>query len=402
MGEPADDNVSSGAMADDRMQTSVPGGIDLAGGPAARRSSHEPQPGPSPKGELSLLEGLVPPLVHKLNNALGGVAGLSDLIARSPGTPGVAEYSTVIGEQSRLALELLATLSDITKAEPEAAEPIDLVQLAHRAERFLAPLAEARATELEVVAAPRSCVISCAPRALLRELVERVAGLLLPLGREGGSRRRARFSIEEGAGRVRLRFLLLGAAEATLQGSESAAHTVCARTRGPWNRTVWTFGQDSPPAVAPATGGGAASGTASTSAAPAAVDYEIPSSHPTPPRPTAGSSIVLLESDLQLADLLESVLREAGHRVGVAVGGDRLEQLAADKEADLVLIESAADGLGSGPDPGLVRAQAQRLEAGGYKVALLGAASPTGWPNLDRPFRPGQLLDFVAEMLTVG
>ena len=49
-----------------------------------------------------------------------------------------------------------------------------------------------------------------------------------------------------------------------------------------------------------------------------------------------------------------------------------------------------------------MRAQAQRLEAGGYKVALLGAASPTGWPNLDRPFRPGQLLDFVAEMLTAG
>jgi hypothetical protein len=68
----------------------------------------------------------------------------------------------------------------------------------------------------------------------------------------------------------------------------------------------------------------------------------------------------------------------------------------------LCLLESAADGLGSGSDPAATAALAARARARGSAVALLGSPSPPGLPNLPKPFRPGELLAFVAARLADG
>lgn len=359
-------------------------------------------------GRSSLLEGLVPPLVHKLNNAIGGVAGLSDLIVRSPGSSQAPTYAGAIGEQARLALDLLATLSDLTKPHSGSLEPVDLGELARRAEQFLAPLAEARATELEVRAPREASVVPAEPRGLLRELVEQVAAVLVPLEREGGSRRRGRITVERSSGRTRLRLVLRAPAPVWPVSPNSCASS---RSRGEWTRSIWEFQgvpthnglaaashSDTVPQVPPAPSAADAANSSFSGLASASPLAPRPVESPSG-APEAGASIILLESDPQLADLLETVLSEAGHRVRVAAGPDRVEGLARERDADLVLLESAADGLGSGPDPAFVGAIAQRLESSGHSVALLGSPSPTGWPNLDRPFRPGQLLEFVSGRL---
>ncbi len=391
-------------MASDRMRTPFSDDPVLTGGSAGAETSSE-MPGRS-----SLLEGLVPPLVHKLNNAIGGVAGLSDLIARSPGSSQAPAYAAAIGEQARLALDLLATLSDLTKPHSGGPEPVDLGELARRAEQFLAPLAEARATELEIRVPREASVVQAEPRGLLRELIEQAAAVLVPLERQGGSKRRGRITVECSPGRTRLRLALRAPAPIEPVPPSGCANS---RSRGEWTRAIWEFpgvpapfqndlagasSGDSISEVLPAPRATNGSDSSSSGFAAASRLASQPADSPAG-APGASASILLLESDPQLADLLETVLTEAGHRVQVAAGLDRVEGLARERGADLVLLESAADGLGSGPDPAFVGAIAQRLESSGHSVALLGSPSPTGWPNLDRPFRPGQLLEFVSGQL---
>lgn len=313
----------------------------------------------------------MPPLVHKLNNAIGGVAGLADLLVRSPDANTTPQFARTMSEQARVALELLGTLSEVAKDETSPPEPVDLLDVVRRAERFLEPLAESRATELDVRPPAFGAVVRTDPRAFLRDLTVAIGATLVPLGREGGARRRARFRIAPASAGVRVS-CLISAGAAELPTLELPARS---RTRPGWTRFVWTFASEA-----------IGSSTPEPSGVPALPDR-------------GGASILLSDSDPLLCDLLQSVLGEAGHRVAVAAGQFDLDRQAERFGADLVLLESAADGLGSGPDPAAVAALAGELGRAGHAVALLGSASPPGLPNLQKPFRPGELLGFVDQLL---
>ena len=312
------------------------------------------------------LADLIPPLVHTLNNALGGISGLAELLALPGGEARCAEFAPTMIDQSARARDLLAALTELAKPAEDEERSVDLSELCARVERLVTPLAEAHGAAIERRTPSQPVVVHGPSRALFQELVRALCGALVPLPHGAGSPWRLRLRVAAGSDGPVVSLLVPGRVEASgLAGLD--ARCAVRELRG--GQTVGRL------RIAFAGAG----------------DALTPQSAP---RQETGT-IVLLESDDTLAELVLDVLRESGHRATRAPGADELRRELAASRVRLVLLESAADGLGSGPDPRATSALIEEIGRAGARVGLLGSASPSGHANLDKPFRPGELLDFV-------
>jgi len=116
--------------------------------------------------------------------------------------------------------------------------------------------------------------------------------------------------------------------------------------------------------------------------------------------------ILLVEDDAQVAELVEAMLADLGHRVRRAENAEAaLVLLNAGEPVDLMLTDLIMPGDKSGAD--LAR-EAVKLRPGlpiilssGYTGEVLSAAEQTPWPLLRKPYGPDQLARFIAEV-TLG
>jgi CheY-like chemotaxis protein len=112
--------------------------------------------------------------------------------------------------------------------------------------------------------------------------------------------------------------------------------------------------------------------------------------------------ILLAEDDLQVADLVEAMLRDLGHEVRLAENADAaLAVLQAGEPFDLLLTDLIMPGDKSGVD--LAR-EAVALRPGlpvilssGYTGDVLSLAEEAPWPLLRKPYGPEQLARAIAE-----
>jgi CheY-like chemotaxis protein len=323
-----------------------------------------------------VLPRLIPPLVHRLNNSLAVLRGVCDLSEGQRGRRADAPELELARRETRRAGDLLRHLSAFAKEHEPTSALFDLRALVQGSVALLAPLAEESGVQLDASEEGESVIVRSDPARLEQLVIAIVARALV------GARGRA------GHGHARI-------------GLER--RTECAELDLSWSglgegdpgRDAELVGELA--ALVGADGGRVRSGHNDEGQRiriqlPLARRDELPpltrASEPIP-----AARILLVEDDVVLCELVETVLREAGYRVRSA-GGAAAGAVLAAKGFDLVLLDlDLARG-----DQALVD-ELERV-APATRVALFGGApGPTPGEHLAKPFRPGDLLDYVRTQL---
>jgi hypothetical protein len=310
----------------------------------------------------ALLLRVMPALVHRLNNSLAVVMGLSELLIGESGE--AEEELRTIRHESGEGAELLTALGRLLLDDDGPDQVVDPDGLLSAAERVLAPICKAGGTALEARRSLVEAAVRCGPRLPVLLLVAAAEALVrAPAPSPSVGSRRLRLFARAEPGGVVLGVAMVGAG-ADVEGLEELRALAVSRglraAERPGGR-AWGFRFHVPSAGEPGR------------IAPR-------------DRGPARTRILVADPDRRGGDLVGEVLSEAGHPVGVASGLDDLARLVEQGGWDLVLADPAL-----GADA--VRAQAGRLE--GVRLVWIGEAPGAGEPALARPFGPGDLMGLV-------
>lgn len=331
-----------------------------------------------------VLERLLPPLLHRANNALAVVQGVLELGERARG-----EERELARRETRALTALLGHLGALARGPSAGQGPRDLHAIASSVEVLLRPLAEALGVDLEIrvgasvptEGALPACVDARCEPLWIALVVERTVAV----ARAGGpGLRRARFRLRAASGWVALSLACdepvardgplveRGALDELDELARQQGGRISIRAR----RRAWGCRLSLPLAILPSMA--AAGMTAAVAIRPG----------PAGTRPRA--RVFLLQGEGELRELCATVLREDGHSV---VDGSSLHGSGV---FDLVLVDSE---LARG-DPGLLARLSRDPQARGARLACLGRWPCEGEdpPTLEKPFRPHELLAFVDEL----
>lgn len=344
------------------------------------RSGEGAAPASVRDARCNVLAHLVPPIIHRLNNLLMVVTAGLDVGGAPDG-----RRSTFPREDSRRLQALLARLSTFARDHSPTRGPFDLCASLANLVELLGPLAEHRGVDLE----HRSTLASAhvqgdAPR-LEQALAAELGETLVRLGAPPAARRAA---ASPGPPRPRLCLSVSGAGEYVRFAWVHAGAGTGGET--PLAREVGVLARES--------GARARRRSLGRAHAAALVFPGVPV--PRAPAGRAGrrhhgrgASILLVEPNGSLGDLISVVLAEAGHEVVVARGAAEARRLLAAPH-ELVLVDTEIEF----ETPDFLRELGQ-LPGLGAQIALLEGrpelAHARLHPALRKPFRPGQLLDFV-------
>jgi CheY-like chemotaxis protein len=123
---------------------------------------------------------------------------------------------------------------------------------------------------------------------------------------------------------------------------------------------------------------------------------------------SGGSTILVVEDDLDVSDGMVSLLEEEGYRVVAALdGAEGLERLRQDHAVGLVLLDLTMPNMSAGEfrteqrkDPAIAEVPVLLMSAGldgEQKAGVLGAVGYLG-----KPFKPAQLIETVERFLRPG
>lgn len=330
-----------------------------------------------------LIQRLLGPAVHKLNNSMAVVSGLTALLhEQEPDSTRRTQFESV-EEQASEATALireLGQLAHMQNALVEQAEDVDLGDVLLRVRSLIEPLCRSLRVGFEAPAlhaAGTRRTVRAGANALVQQLASLVAELLpderLP---SPGALVRLRVGDAEGAMRLELGYRGLEGedpgkperraeviAEARRCAEAWGGELTC-RDRGPHAAVVWVL-------VAPV----AQEDTAEIS------------------RPSTAARILVLEHDAQLGTLIGDVLADVGHEVEVPSDPAGFDA-STEGGWDLVLFDSGSRSLALEAARG---ASASAVRMCGYNTA----AEP-GEFVLKKPFRPTQLLECVRSVLEAG
>lgn len=360
-------------------------------------------PTPEAHGRYHALAGLVPHVVHDLNNRLFVLVGALELLLHEEQNPERKKRLDAASDEARLCSRLLNEMSQFASASGAGSGAIDLRAILASAEALFAPVARTARQELEVRVEGRSLPIEGDPVRLLHAVVALLQDTL-----DGPQPRRSELS-GRGPGRIRVRAFRTGF-------SRSGATVLSvAHARAP---------------EAPAIGGGAAprsepgsGGRPLEQAAAIAADHQarlrvrsfgprlralriaFPSlaggsgAAEIAPARRHGRAILVAEGDGILSDLLVEVLSQSGYRVATASRPGELQSRLAERPWDLLLCDVEL------VRPPGVLAPAAPTPDHPVRTAYMASRSLEGEGELEdapviyKPFRPHELLSFVRELL---
>lgn len=332
-----------------------------------------PQPPPIPEesGFLArersrLLPSLVPPLVHRLNNALAVIQGLGE-IGMEP------SRNEMLARELAAARALLAGLSSFAREQAPSVETFDLREALRGVISLSRPLAEAAGVALEAREPARGVIVRGDSGQLEQLLTTLLLQEILAVGGGSGGRGLVRLSLRRGGGR---------------------AVVTVVRPRGDRGTT--------PPAIMASAARFAERNGASLfmrslgSVACYRLVFPVLEEAEDSDADFAGGSrhLLLVEGDGQLSELIKTICTEAGYSVHEPDGG-AFDPVTADIEhVDLVLFDTDLEE----HRPGILGALEARFDGSGRLLLLgdppRGARSST--PCLRKPFRPHELLTAVS------
>ncbi|MEZ5978852.1 MAG: hypothetical protein R3F34_11585 [Planctomycetota bacterium] len=298
-----------------------------------------------------------PSFSHRLANALAPVVGFASVAVRE-GVGLAAERTVLVHDQAERAIGLMRSWSEVAKPTEGEVVPLDLVAWLAAQKDFLSGCIESLGSSLEldlqVDAAPVDAATRPLSQVLFVALVEAAAS--------GGGRMRIGVA-PDGEGSIALELVSNRSVLAIPEGIvERSGASVCSRARDDAHATLRLL-------------------------------FTLRAAVASTRRPDA-PLVVLVERDPFMRELVEQVLIEQGYRVSAH---ERAEQWGGAEDARALLVDSVT---ASTP------AVASLLErAGGMApVAVMGRATAPldrAWPQLAKPFRPGELLDCVASLVRV-
>ncbi|QDU69705.1 response regulator transcription factor [Engelhardtia mirabilis] len=321
------------------------------------------------------LAALVPAVAHRLNNGLATVVGLGELVRAKPAAPAVKQLAATVDDQTRAVVRLVRFLSSFAKDAEGPPDKVDARFALDQARELLEPVCQATGLSIEVDL-PSAMPAVLVSRALLQLAV--VLGVESALVGRGNTYRMAArsspsgFVVELGDGRDseldRDVWSSLGIVPADHEDSSGPSKTL----------RVNLAGLERGPSDTP-------EGGATPLAAPAA---------------SAAPSVLVLERDTQLAELVGIVLREGGYAVTTCSDPAGARAAAGERAFDLLLVDQ-----GEGVQR---RREALALvdELTSPRGPAIGCFSqgPVAEDRaelacLAKPFRPAELLAFAAGLL---
>jgi hypothetical protein len=319
-----------------------------------------------------LLPRLIPPLVHRMNNALAVIQGLNEVGVE----PGQAQ---VLAGEFEALRTLLARLSCFARQQPEVIEVFDLRELVVGVCQLLRPYAESVGIGLEFREPLQGAVLRNDPQRV-EQLVAVIAAselaYLADLEPASKATRRLRLAVRQAPGRIVLTLVRPRIAsqvgptdvvgKAARWGDENAV-SLYMRTMGEVTCYRFVF-----------------------SSFEEQLEEELEPGFVERPK-----NLMLVEGDGPLCELIKTVCVEAGYNVTVAAD-QSFDPAAVDlRSIDLVLFDTDLELR----RPGLLGRLEQRLDGTGGLLLLGeapdGAGSGTA-PCLPKPFRPHELMTAVS------
>jgi hypothetical protein len=327
-----------------------------------------------------LIQHLLGPAVHKLNNSMAVVSGLTALLHEQERVSTRRKHFESVEEQAAEATALireLGQLAHMQSALVEQAEDVDLGNVLLRAGSLIDPLCRSLRVGFEVPAlhaAGTRRTVRAGANALVQQLAS-LAAEILPDERLPSPGALLRMRVRDAEGAVRIDLGYRGLEGEVASDPERRADMIaearrCAeawgggltrRDRGPHGAVVWEL-------VAPA----ALEDTA-----------EIP-------RPTTAARILVLETDAQLGTLIGDVLTDVGHEVEVPSDPAGFDTTKAGGW-DLVLFDSGSRSL--------ALEAARGASASAVRMCSYGTDVEPGEHVLQKPFRPTELIECVRAVL---
>jgi hypothetical protein len=320
-----------------------------------------------------VLAELVPTAAHELNNVLAILGGSAELFAMRLELASSPEVDAARTAQAR-GIALLAALARVAKsAHDSGPEPVELAALVGEVGHVVEPFGRKSGVRVDVRTGAGAVVVTAEPEALRHALVcitVLAVEASIDTTVDEGPALALRLARDARRGGVELEFT----GEPTATATESARERAIAlgatfeSRRSDSGDMVWTV---TLARVRDTTGGSGETGDAPATAAQRA-------------------RVLVVEPDQMLADLIAAVLAEAGHAVHRVPDPAAGEAALASERFDAVLVDVAGGG----------QALLARLE-NGLPVGVLGGAGEHAGahPSIDKPFRPGELLDLVAGLL---
>lgn len=143
---------------------------------------------------------LVPQVCHKLNNTIGVVQGLAELLARKVADEDVTHQLDTVFQQASHAARQVGRLGDYATARPSGAELVDVDPILAEARELLAPVAQIAGVELELRSDDSVHLARVDRRRLTQAIVTAVV-----LGLDGRGEARARLAVASAPSGVVLR-----------------------------------------------------------------------------------------------------------------------------------------------------------------------------------------------------
>jgi len=329
---------------------------------------------PAPVAEqhrLRQLPSLIPPLVHRLGNALTAIGGMASMLAQESAAGGADEVD-LIQRESKRSMESLRAMSLFATDKEPRLEAMDLGEVLAMAAELVEPLALEQGTRFEV-RRRRGVVIRDDRRRLLQVLVVTMVEIL-----QHCSPVRLRVTARCSSHGAKLALVWEGGvpenlADIIFESVSSRGGELRMREReSGWSGMTIGLG---PLLDAPR---------------PEAVSASRPD------RRASRSRILVLQGDPALSELVATVLSEDGHRVECARNAEAAHGLVRGTAFDLLIVDgdmgaetpdlvAAVDG----PRRGIV------LSSDGNGTSELGP----GWERISKPFRPVVLLEKVRTLL---
>ncbi len=147
---------------------------------------------------------LVPHVCHKLNNAIGVIQGLSELLARRATDERSRSHLDTVFEQAGLASRMVSRLGDFSSSTGFGNSTVDAAVVAADAKALMDPVFLVTGGELELRVGSGSNVVEVDQRHLLQALVTLACGPYTPPAESG-------IPHEHAAARLRLSVLRQGA-----------------------------------------------------------------------------------------------------------------------------------------------------------------------------------------------
>lgn len=327
------------------------------------------------RGKLFLK--LIPPLVHRMNNSLAVLNGAAESLERSSGSLPVRAELDRIGETLR-------SISYFAKSHLSIEEFFQLDSIVHTVELLLIPLATTSGVDLECRTEGGVGVVSGDCRRIEQLLIALVASEVNAVALENQAALQDPTNIDPQP-RMRL----------TLRTTPNRATFTLVRP------VSLTIGAENSAMVQVAADHAEELGMellARTMGGATALRFRFKSLPPfeeEPPAQADGASVLLVERDSSLSDLMSLVLADAGYKVEALPALESVEDLAG--RFDLILFDTDHER----EHPGVLDDLLQ-FDSNNGGVLLLGTTDDAlaGEPHmLIKPFRPQELLAAVEEML---